>query len=186
MRILIFLLFSLFIESSELNLQSQDKVAGDVLSSSQWNEIIKKIQSSNKLIEEEMLTGNWLCSSESINIRSGFGWTNSLKNPGTTSFRSNFPLTFQPSTLSASGTWSSSEEDFFYPSSQANGNVKEGYFILTTNSIFLNTTLENQTDPVFSAIYNLSFHGDSRFSAISNISELPSGLLYSFYCDKQS
>ena len=78
------------------------------------------------------------------------------------------------------------EKDQLIKEIKKNPNVKEGYFILTTNSIFLNTTPENQTDPIFSAIYNLSFHGDSRFSAISNISELPSGLLYSFYCDKQS
>ena len=171
MRILIFLLFSLFIESSELNLQSQDKVAGDVLSSSQWNEIIKKIQSSSKLIEEEMLIGNWLCFSETL---TGFfnipEWTINQKGSINTYSRSNFPLTFQASTVNERGTWSSTETKFFTRDDT-----------LFSGEFFLEASLINMI-PV--ARYLLRFHGESRFSASNTDSN--SANLLSFYCDKQN
>ena len=169
MRILIFLLFSLFIESSELNLQSQDKVAGDVLSSSQWNEIIKKIQSSDKLIGEEMLTGNWLCFAETASVFLGIpGWTLIQKGGVNTYSRSNFPLTFQASTVNERGTWSSTETKFF----SENHTSFSGAYFLDTNIILM----------YGAGTYILRFHGESRFSGVN----LFSTSLLSFYCDKQN
>ena len=171
MRILIFLLFSLFIESSELNLQSQDKVAGDVLSSSQWNEIIKKIQLSSKLIEEEMLIGNWLCFSETL---TGFfdipEWTINQKGSINTYSRSNFPLTFQASTVNERGTWSSTETKFF----SRDDTLFSGEFFLETSMIHMTNA----------GSYLLRFHGESRFSA--SHADFSTANLRSFYCDKQN
>ena len=174
MRILIFLLFSLYIESSELNLQSQDKVAGDVLSSSQWNEIIKKIQSSDKLIGEEMLIGNWLCFSETLSAYPGIPeWTLIQKGGFNTYSRSNFPLTFQASTVNERGTWSSTETKFF----SQNDNVLSGTYFLETNMISIHGDGATK-------FYLLRFHGESRFSAV-NLT-IGNDALISFYCDKQS
>ena len=59
---LVFLIFiSLNLFSDELELQSQDKKAGDVLSSSEWNSLMKKLNPSTKKVKDEMLIGNWSC-----------------------------------------------------------------------------------------------------------------------------
>ena len=52
---LVFLIFiSLNLFSDELELQSQDKKAGDVLSSSEWNSVMKKLRSSSRKVKDEM------------------------------------------------------------------------------------------------------------------------------------
>ena len=175
---LTFLIFiSLNIFSAELDLQGSEKKAGDVLSASGWNSIIAKIESSAKQIKESMLIGSWSCSSEEMTGYAGVpGWVEKTDPQFTRHTRSNFPITFQASTASSNGTWTSTEDNFF----DAGALGTNGHFLVLYNNIYL--TFNDDTVPTRS--YSLTFHGAARFSATKN-REL-GGSLDNFSCDKLS
>ena len=175
---LVFLIFiSLNIFPTELDLQGSEKKAGDVLSASEWNSIIAKLESSAKQIKESMLIGSWSCSSEEITGYMGVpGWVEKTDPQFFRHTRSNFPITFQASTASSNGTWTSTEDNFF----DAGALGTNGHFLVLYNNIYL--TFNDDTVPTRS--YSLTFHGAARFSATKN-REL-GGSLDNFSCDKQS
>ena len=124
-----------------------------------------------------MLVGSWSCSSEEMTGYMGVpGWVEKTDPQFTRHTRSNFPITFQASTASSNGTWTSTEDNFF--DSGALGT--NGHFLVLYNNIYL--TFNDNTAPTRS--YSLTFHGAARFSATKN-REL-GGSLDNFSCDKQS
>tara|TARA_B100002019_G_C21006304_1_gene467806 strand:+ start:91 stop:636 length:546 start_codon:yes stop_codon:yes gene_type:complete len=176
-KLTFFIFISLNIFPSELDLQDSEKKAGDVLRASEWNSIIAKLESSAKQIKESMLIGSWSCSSEELTgYSSSNGWVEKTDAQFTRHTRSNFPITFQASTASSNGTWTSTE-DYFFDSGALGTN---GYFLVLYNNIYL--TFNDDTVPTRS--YTLTFHGEARFSATKNREF--GGSLDNFSCDKQS
>ena len=176
-KLTFFIFISLNIFPSELDLQDSEKKAGDVLRASEWNSIIAKLESSAKQIKESMLIGSWSCSSEELTgYSSSSGWVEKTDAQFTRHTRSNFPITFQASTASSNGTWTSTE-DYFFDSGALGTN---GYFLVLYNNIYL--TFNDDTVPTRS--YTLTFHGEARFSATKNREF--GGSLDNFSCDKQS
>lgn len=171
LSILTFLsLFTLNSFSSGLELQSKEKQAGDVLSSSEWNTLLAKLKSSNRKITEEMIVGNWTCTAEEFaNYSTTPGWVVEENSPFTTYKRSNYPLTFS---AGSPGTWTSSEDNFFN-----NGSIPtNGFFKILNNALYISYSGAVQRS------FNLKFHGKNRFSAKK--SGEYSGPLNNFYCDK--
>ena len=172
-----FIFISLSIFPAELDLQGSEKKAGDVLSASEWNSIIAKLEFSAKQIKESMLIGSWSCSSEEMSGYTGIpGWVDIPDAQFTRAKRINFPITFQARTASSNGIWTSTEDYFF--DTYATG--KNGYFFVLFNNIYL--TFNDDNAPHRS--YSLTFHGEDRFSATKNREF--TGSLDNFSCDKQS
>ena len=165
----IFLLaFNLF--SSGLELQSKEKKAGDVLSSSEWNSLMDKLKSSNRKITQEMIVGNWTCTAEELaNYSTTPGWVKEENAPFTSYKRSNYPLTLS---AGSPGTWTSTEDNFFN-----NGSIPtNGFFKILNNALYISYSGAVQRS------FNLKFHGKNRFSAKK--SGEYGGPLNNFYCDK--
>tara|TARA_B100001109_G_C18829873_1_gene458969 strand:- start:551 stop:1075 length:525 start_codon:yes stop_codon:yes gene_type:complete len=162
--------FTLNSFSSDLELQSKEKQAGDVLSSSEWNTLLGKLKSSNRKITQEMIIGNWTCSAQALTGYSTTpGWVVEENPPFTFYKRLNYPLTFS---AGSPGTWTSTEDNFFN-----NGSIPtNGYFKIINNTLYLSYSGAIQRS------FNLKFHGKNRFSAKKS-GEYP-GPLHNFYCDK--
>ena len=176
-KLTLFIFISLNIFPAELDLQVSEKKAGDVLRASEWNSIITKLESSAKQIKDSMLTGSWSCSSEELTGYAGSpGWVEKTDAQFTRHTRSNFPITFQASTPSSNGTWTSTEDNFF----DAGALGTNGYFLVLYNNIYLTFN----DDPAPTRSYSITFHGEARFSATKNREF--GGSLDNFSCDKQS
>ena len=176
---LVFLIFiSLNLFSDELELQSQDKKAGDVLRSSEWNSVMKKLKSSSRKVKDEMLLGNWTCTGLAFSgegFGSVAGWSaDNTPAPFTVYKRSGYSLTFATGNP---GTWDASANspngDFF-----GNDHPLTGKFKVLNNELFISWSDSIQRS------FALKFHGPNRFTG-KKTGQF-SGPLRNFYCDKQS
>ena len=177
---LVFLIFiSLNLFSEELELQSKDKKPGDVLSSSEWNSVMKKLNSSTKKVKEEMLIGNWSCTGlafSGASYGSSTGWVaDNTPAPFTVHKRSSYLLTFAAGNP---GTWDASANS---PNGRFFNNGDHpltGKFKVLNNELFISWSDSIQRS------FALRFHGPKRFAGKKTGHF--SGPLRNFYCDKQS
>ena len=177
---LVFLIFiSLNLFPEELELQSKDKKPGDVLSSSEWNSVMKKLNSSTKKVKEEMLIGNWSCTGLAFSGASyggSSGWVaDNTPAPFTVHKRSGYLLTFAAGNP---GTWDASANS---PNGRFFNNADHpltGKFKVLNNELFISWSDSIQRS------FALRFHGPKRFAAKKTGHF--SGPLRNFYCDKQS
>ena len=177
---LVFLIFiSLNLFSEELELQSKDKKPGDVLSSSEWNSLMKKLNSSTKKVKEEMLIGNWSCTGLAFSGASyggSSGWVaDNTPAPFTVHKRSGYLLTFAAGNP---GTWDASANS---PNGRFFNNADHpltGKFKVLNNELFISWSDSIQRS------FALRFHGPKRFAGKKTGHF--GGPLRNFYCDKQS
>ena len=177
---LVFLIFiSLNLFPEELELQSKDKKPGDVLSSSEWNSVMKKLNSSTKKVKEEMLIGNWSCTGLAFSGASyggSSGWVaDNTPAPFTVHQRSGYLLTFAAGNP---GTWDASANS---PNGRFFNNADHpltGKFKVLNNELFISWSDSIQRS------FALRFHGPKRFAGKKTGHF--SGPLRNFYCDKQS
>ena len=176
---LVFLIFiSLNLFPEELELQSKDKKPGDVLSSSEWNSVMKKLNSSTKKVKEEMLIGNWSCTGLAFSGASyggSSGWVaDNTPAPFTVHKRSGYLLTFAAGNP---GTWDASANS---PNGRFFNNADHpltGKFKVLNNELFISWSDSIQRSFV------LRFHGPKRFAGKKLVIWWTSK---NFYCDKQS
>ncbi len=177
-KLIFFLFISLNLFSEELELQSEDKKPGDVLSSSEWNSLMKKLNPSTKKVKEEMLIGNWSCTGLAFSVEdftSTPGWVaDNTPAPFTVYKRSGYLITF---VAGNPGTWDASENSprrFF-----VNGDHPlTGKFKVLNNELFFSWSGTIQRS------FALRFHGAKRFAGKKTGHF--GGPLRNFYCDKQS
>jgi len=174
---LIFISLNIFPE--ELELQSKDKKPGDVLSSSEWNSVMKKLNSSTKKVKEEMIIGNWSCTGLAFSGASyggSSGWVaDNTPAPFTVHKRSAYLLTFAAGNP---GTWDASANS---PNGRFFNNADHpltGKFKVLNNELFISWSDSIQRS------FALRFHGPKRFAGKKTGHF--SGPLRNFYCDKQS
>ena len=175
---LVFLIFiSLNLFSEELELQSQDKKAGDVLRSSEWNSVMKKLRSSSRKVEDEMLIGNWTCTGLSFGspFDTTAGWvSDNSPAPFTIYKRTGYSLTFATGNP---GTWDAS-------ANSPNGDLFGNDHPLTGKFKILNNELYISWSDSIQRSFALKFHGPNRFAGKKTGHF--GGPLRNFYCDKQS
>jgi len=177
---LVFLIFiSLNLFPEELKLQSEDKKPGDVLSSSEWNSVMKKLNDSTKKVKEEMLTGNWSCTGLAFSGASyggSTGWVaDNTPAPFTIHKRSGYLLTLAAGNP---GTWDASANS---PNGRFFNNADHpltGKFKVLNNELFISWSDSIQRS------FALRFHGPKRFAGKKTGHF--GGPLRNFYCDKQS
>ena len=177
---LVFLIFiSLNLFPEELELQSKDKKPGDVLSSSEWNSVMKKLNSSTKKVKEEMLIGNWSCTGLAFSGASyggSSGWVaDNTPAPFTVHKRSGYLLTFAAGNP---GTWDASANS---PNGRFFNNADHpltGKFKVLNNELYISWSDSIQRS------FALKFHGSNRFTGKKTGHF--GGPLRNFYCDKQS